>query len=122
LNARDIERVRAVLPDDFILNDHRHAGLGRLDREDYLASLAALFEQAPDVITETLYHVAVEQHGILVVAHHFGTLQAGGEFEQVYVRMALFRGGQVAAVEMFEPEDLGRARARFEELREVRGV
>jgi len=118
LNAHDIERLRAALPDDFILNDQRRTGLGRLEREDYLASLAALFEQAPDASVETLYLVAVEKHGMLVVARNFGTLQEGGEFESVYVRMALFRDGRIVRAEMFELEELDRARARFAELSE----
>jgi len=33
------------------------------------------------------------------------------------VRIMLYRGDRLVGVEMFEPEDLDRARARFEELR-----
>jgi ketosteroid isomerase-like protein len=117
VNAHDLERIRATFGDDFALHDHRRTGLGRLEKEDYLLSLAALFEQAPDVSVETLYHVAVEKHGVLVVARNFGTLRDGGDFESVYVRIMLWRGDRVVRVEMFEPEDLDAARARFEELR-----
>jgi class 3 adenylate cyclase len=117
VNAHDLERVGATLRDDFVLNDHRRAGLGRLEKADYLASLAALFEQAPDVGVETLYIVAVEAHGVLMVARNFGTLREGGEFESPYVRIMLHRGERLAAVEMFEVEELDAARARFEELR-----
>jgi ketosteroid isomerase-like protein len=113
VNAHDLERVGATLRDDFVMNDHRRAGLGRLEKADYLASLAALFEEAPDVSVETLYIVAVEPHGVLMVARNFGTLREGGEFESPYVRIMLHRDGRLAAVEMFELEDLDAARARF---------
>jgi hypothetical protein len=48
-----------------------------------------------------------------VLARNFGTLREGGAFESVYLRLTSFRGG----MEMFEPEDLDAAQARFEELR-----
>jgi class 3 adenylate cyclase/tetratricopeptide (TPR) repeat protein len=122
VNAHDIDRLRAALPDDFVLHDHRHAGLGRLEREDYLASLAALFEEAPDLSVETLYDIAVEPHGMLVVARNFGSLREGGAFEQIYVRIMLVRDDRLIGVEMFEPEDLDAARSRFEELRRAEAV
>jgi hypothetical protein len=53
------------------------------------------------------------------MGHTFGTLAGGGAFESVYVSLWLYRGGRPAALERFEPEDLDRARARFEELGEA---
>jgi SnoaL-like domain len=117
VNAHDLEGLRAVLPDDFVLHDHRRTGLGRLGAEDYLASAAALFEEAPDVTVETLHVIAVDEHGALSLGRTFGTLREGGEFESVYLRIVLHRGDRLVAIEMFEPEDLAVARARFEELR-----
>jgi ketosteroid isomerase-like protein len=118
VNAHDAERCCALLSEDFVLIDHRRTGLGQLDAADYLASLAALFEQAPDVTVETLYSVAVEAHGTLEVARNFGMLRDGGPFESIYVRIGLVRGDRLVAVEMFEAEDLEVARARFAELRQ----
>src|SRR5262249_36888545 len=66
---------------------------------------------------EPLYIVAAEKHGLLAMTHTFGTLADGGEFEQVYVSLALFHGDRFAGMELFEPERLDVARARFEELR-----
>jgi hypothetical protein len=120
VNAHDVDRLRAVLPEDFVMDDHRRTGLGRLDRETYLASVAALVEQAPDVTTELLYVVVVEEHGFFVLARNFGTLREGGAFESVYLRFAVYEGDRMGRVEMFEPEDLDVARARFEELRIAR--
>jgi hypothetical protein len=118
VNAHDLERVRATMPADFVMDDHRRTGLGRLESaEAYLASLHALVEQSPDVTVETLRVIAAEPHGLLVLARNFGTLRDGDEFESVYVRMTLYQGHTVYRAEMFEPEDLDAARARFEELR-----
>ena len=67
---------------------------------------------------ETLYTVASERHGILDVVRTFGTLvESGGEVENVYVRLALYRNGQAVRLETYELEGLDVARARFEELR-----
>jgi class 3 adenylate cyclase len=119
MNAHDLGRFRAALADDFALSDHRRTGLGRLTSPDeYVAAVAALFEQAPDIAFEPLYIVAAEPHGMLVVQRASGTLAVGGgEFEQVYALLACYRDGQIGGIEFFEPEDLDRARARFEELR-----
>ena len=52
------------------------------------------------------------------MAHSFGTLAAsGGEVESVYVRLGLYQGDRIVGMELFEPEDLDVARARFEALR-----
>jgi hypothetical protein len=50
------------------------------------------------------------------VAHIFGTLAAGGDFELAFVNLVRFEADRVVGAEAFEPEDLDRARARFEEL------
>jgi class 3 adenylate cyclase/ketosteroid isomerase-like protein len=118
MNAQDAARARAQLPDDFAYHDHRWTGLGRLGTaDDYVASLAALWEQSPDACAETLYYVADAEHASLNVGRMFGTLRDGGEFETFLVRLARFREGRFVEVEVFEPEDLELARARFEELR-----
>jgi hypothetical protein len=114
----DLERLRARLPDDFFLDDHRRTGVGRIDGADaFIESLAALFGEAPDLLAETLYSVAAGPHGILEMARMFGTLAAsGGAFESFYARLWIFAGDRLAGIEMYEPEDLDLARARFEQL------
>jgi len=116
VNAHEVERFRRVLADDFVLLDHRRTGLGQLNGEEYIASLVALVDQSPDVTVETLYTIAFEKYGVLLVARNFGTLREGGDFESVYVRIGMMRGDKVTRVEMFEPENLEVARARFAEL------
>ena len=117
LNAHDLARLRAVLPADFHFHDHRRTGVGRIgNADDYVASIAALFEQSPDVTFETLYLAAVHERGALAVARMFGTLVDGGAFESVFLRIIMHRGGRVVGAELFELEDMERARARFDEL------
>src|SRR5206468_3516123 len=97
LHDHDLERCRAALPGDFVFHDHRRLiNVGRLGSADeYLASLAALFELSSDGSFEILYIVAAEKHGSLVVGRTFGTLtEGGGEFESLYVRLARYQGDQ----------------------------
>ena len=118
LNDHDLGRMRAALPDDFFFNDHRRTGIGRVgNADDYVASIGAVFEQSPDVTTNTLYHVAVDAHGSLSVGSMFGTLLHGGEFESVFVRLNVYQDGRVIGTELFEPEELDVAQAWFEALR-----
>jgi hypothetical protein len=114
INAHDLGRVRAALPEGFAVWDRRRTGLGRVaNSEEYLASLAAVFEQSPDAFIEMLYVVEAAAHGSLSVGRWSGTLASGGPFESLHVRLIL-HGGRYA--ETFEIDDLELARARFEEL------
>jgi hypothetical protein len=114
----DLARCRAGLADGFVIHDHRRTGLGRIeDTEQYLASLAALWEQSSDAFTDTLYHVAVAPHGSISVGRLVGTLDGGGPSESLFVRLNLYAGGRCTSTELYELDDLERARARFEELR-----
>ena len=116
---RDLARVRAVLPDDYVLHDHRRTGLGRLTIDTYVASATALLEQSPDASEEDLYYVATHEHGGLSVARSYGTLASGGEFESVFLRLQVYGRGEVPGTEFFELDDLEHARARFEALRRI---
>ena len=117
MNDHDLERMRVSLPEDFEFVDHRRTGVGGIgNRDEYVASIAALIELAPDLMTDTLHHVAVAAHGSLTVGRMFGTLADGGAFEMLFVRLTLYRDGRMVRAELFEPDDLDRARARFEAL------
>jgi hypothetical protein len=114
----DVQRARAVLPDDFLLDDHRRTGLGRIEGADaYIAALTALFAEAPNVVIEPLYYLAVEPHGALAVAHTYGTLAGGGEFENVFVQLGRHSAKGIIAADLYELDELDAARRRFEELR-----
>ncbi len=116
-NAHDLERMRALLPAEFYLDDRRRTGVGRIEGVDaYLASLAALWELSGDLRSDALYTVASADHGRLMVARWFGTNAEGGDFEAVFVTLGLLRDGRPVGIEIFELDDLEAATARFEEL------
>jgi hypothetical protein len=118
VSARDVHALRAALPDDFVMNDRRRTGSGLLAGADrVVAAIAAEFEQTSEVTVELLYVVAAEKHGLLAMTRTFGTLADGGEYELVYVVLGLFQGDRYVGMELFEPEHLDVALARFEELR-----
>jgi hypothetical protein len=109
----DVGRLRAALPEDFVFDDHRRVGPGRIEGRDlFIEWMRSLFEQSSDAIVEPLYFLAVEPHAALLVAHSFGTLADGGAFENIFAQI-----WSPDTVELFELDDLDRARARFEELR-----
>ncbi len=114
---RDLARCRAALPDDFVCDDHRRTGIGRIEGADaYVASLAAIFDQTREAGFELLHVIARSDHVALSVARGHGKLRDGGEFESVYLHISHVGGGRFREVEFFELEDIDRARARFEEL------
>lgn len=114
--AHDLDRIRAALPDDFVFHDHRRTGGGRIDgADDYVAWLAALFEQSSDAIIESMYEVATAEHGVLTIGHTIGTLAEGGAFESVFVHLARFQGDRIVGAELFDIQDLDATRARLEE-------
>jgi class 3 adenylate cyclase/tetratricopeptide (TPR) repeat protein len=119
-NDHDPERLRALLPDDFYLDDRRRTGVGRITGVDaYLASLTAIWELSSDLRLEMLYTVATAEHLILYVCQWFGTNAEGGDFDAVYACLGLARGGRPAGLEIFELDELGAAQARFAELSAV---
>jgi ketosteroid isomerase-like protein len=117
-NAHDVARFRTSLGDDFVLEDHRLAGLGRIEGADaYMDSFTALWELAPDQRVEFGQWHAVAPHGVVLALRRAGTLESGGAFENEYAWLALASNGRVTHVETFEIEALDAALARFEELR-----
>jgi class 3 adenylate cyclase len=118
LNERDLVRARGGLCDDFVIEDHRRTGLGRIEGADaYIAAVAAAFELTRDARFDMLYVAASAEHGNVIVARWSGRNTEGGEFESYSVALTRYRGERVVAFEAFEPEELERALARFEETR-----
>lgn len=118
LEARDLERARAVLADDFVYHDRRRTGAGRLDGPDaYLASPRAWWELSTDAQIDALYTVAIAPHGRVVVNRMAGRNLEGGDFESFMVTLVSIRADCLAGVEIFEIDQLDAALARLEELR-----
>ncbi len=118
-NSHDRPRLRARYADDVVIEDHRHAGLGRIEGADaYLDSNVALWELAPDQRLEVGWSwPAVDRHGFVVTIRREGTVPDGGPFESEYLLLGLARNGRSTRAEFFEIDALDTALARFEELR-----
>jgi hypothetical protein len=118
-NSRDRPRLRDRAADDLVLEDHRHAGLGRIEGADaYGDSVVALWELAPDQRLEIGWSwPAVDRHGFVVTARRAGTLASGGTFESEYLWLGVGSAGRFTRSEFFEIDALDTALARFEELR-----
>ena len=118
-NSHDRPRLRARYADDVVIEDHRHAGIGRIEGADaYLDSNVALWELAPDQRLEFGWSwPAVDRHGFVVTIRREGTVPDGGPFESEYLLLGLARNGRSTRAEFFEIDALDTALARFEELR-----
>jgi ketosteroid isomerase-like protein len=117
MNARDLTRLRGVLHADFVFDDHRRTGAGRLAGVDaYLPALRALWELSRDVQIEQIREIANAPQGFVSVGRTAGVNAEGGRFESFYVSVLHARDDRVDAIELFEPEDVDAALARFHSL------
>jgi ketosteroid isomerase-like protein len=116
-NSRDRPRLRACYSDDIVVEDHRHAGLGRIEvAEAYFDSNVLLWELAPDQRLEIGWSwPAVDRHGFVVTIRREGTVPDGGPFESEYLLLGLARNGRVIRSEFFELDALDKALARLAE-------
>ena len=118
LRDRDLDRVRAALPDDYVFHDHRRMGAGRVDRRGPLRRLVrrAASQQSPDAMIEPLYFIAVEKHGDPQCRAYLRHAQRRRRRSSPSSSSSPATGSSPGA-ELFELDDLDAARARFEELR-----
>jgi len=110
--------VGGSLANEFVVEDHRHAGMGRLvGAEAYAESIAALRDLAPDSTIESGWHwLALERHGAITVMRRIGTLREGGAYEVEHLFLLTVARGRVTRLEFFELDAADAAIARFEEL------
>jgi ketosteroid isomerase-like protein len=118
-NAHDRFAYRAVFAEDLVVEDHRRAGMGRIDGADaYVQSLVALWELAPaSRVDAGRFWPACDRHGAITDVRRTGTVPDGGEFESDYLTLYTVAHGRVTRIELFEIADLAAALARFAELR-----
>jgi ketosteroid isomerase-like protein len=119
----DWETFRGCLAPDAVVCDRRApAVLGTLDRDQWVASLQALAELAPDVYGETIRIVTWNHRGRVDVTRQFGTTRDGGPFETVFARVFLTADAHIQRYEIFAVADTETAVARFAELCRVDGA
>jgi hypothetical protein len=119
----DWEAFRGCLAPAAVLCDRRTpAVLGTIDRDQWVASLQALVELAPDVVAECIRIITWSQRGRVDVVRQFGTMRDGGPFENVLIRVLVTDGAHIQRLEWFDVGDTDRALARFAELCRVDGA
>jgi hypothetical protein len=119
-NEKSAAKWRAAFTDDLVVEDHRLAGMGRIEGADaYTESVVALWKLAPVTRGEMGWRwPALDRHGAITVVHRKGTVpDGGGDFESEYLYLYLVAQGRIARIEVFEMDALDKALARFEELR-----
>ena len=116
VTRHDWEAVRGCLADDAVMWDRRALGiLGALDSDQWVESLRAAAEVAPDWDAEVMRIVRWNGSGRVQLTRMFGA-RDGGPFENLYVHVILTRGDRIWRFEYFDIADADRALARFEEL------
>lgn len=114
VNAHDLAALKATLSGDYILDDHRRTGMGRIEGVDaHVAALEAVFQLTTDWRVDLLYYLNVGPQGGVSVTRTSGFNHEGGAFESYYCTVTLVRDGKIAIFELFELEDRDKALARF---------
>jgi len=115
VGRRDWKAVRDCCTDDFETQDHRRLGLSSFGVDEYVESLRALTDLAPDLAPGSGRILAWNRHGRVFLTRTTGT-HDGGPFEHVTLVVAATRGARVRRIEVFDPVEGDRALARFAEL------
>ena len=122
-NARDWDRVRAILADDFKLIDHRPAGFGTIaGREEFIEFLKSGIELVPDrSMTITRWHSRDDQTSAntgsaAATLRAEGTDQYGGSVEWELTSAWQVLDGRIALFEPYPLESVDEAIERAQEL------
>ncbi len=109
----DREQLQASIASDAVFCDRRSPSLlGTLARDEYIESVTAFAELAPDLAAESFQILAWNERGRVDLTRRFGT-RDGGPFENFFARVFLTAGDRIQRFEMF---DADAALARFAEL------
>jgi hypothetical protein len=116
LDGHDIDRLGELLAPEFEAVDRRtNSGWGRLDREAYLTVCRQLVEDAPGSRWSCLDAVGVVP-GAAYTRYDLRGTQDGIAFNMPFLAVGEVVGAQLVRLDMFEPEDVHAAEARWAEL------
>ena len=96
--------------------DHRATGWGRLDRDQYRATIQGLIDIAPSATVRVVAIIEIRPSLGLVAMTVTGTDEGGGAFDMQTLTILGARDGKLSQFENFAIHDIGAARARFEEV------
>ena len=115
--AHDPARLRALCAADLVVEDHRRAGMRRVDGGDvHVDSIAVLCDSAVPMRVELGWSIpAIGPHGALATFRHTGDV-GGGAAGNDGLMLLLHAGSRIARIEIFEPDREAAALARFDEL------
>ena len=112
----DWETVRGCLADDAVIWDRRPLGIGAFHRDQWIDSLRALADLAPDVASEVFRILAWNRYGRVSLIRAYGSMRDAGPFENVFVAVHLIDSDRIQRYELFDVGETDRALARFAEL------
>jgi len=109
--------MRECLADDAVICDRRALGIMvEIGRDQWIDSLRALADLAPDAAIEVFRILAWNRHGRVSLSRVYGSMKDAGPFENVFVGVYLTDRERIQRYEFFDVGDTDRALARFEEL------
>jgi class 3 adenylate cyclase/ketosteroid isomerase-like protein len=118
IQERDWEALAATFAPGFVSEDHRPAGVLHFDSGDeYVASVRAVLELAPDAVLRTLHTLAIDARRMLSVTGWSGTRDGGAFDTSAVLVQSLAADGRSERFDMYGLEQLDQARARYEALR-----
>jgi hypothetical protein len=122
VQQHDWEAARRSLTPDFVLDDHRTRGLGRLDRDQWIASMEAEAALGPGLAGEVRRVLAWNRHGLVVEVRTYGGMwgsdgasDGGSPFENLFLIVFMTSGDGIRSTTPFDPTDAERALAWFAE-------
>jgi hypothetical protein len=117
-NGRDRDGMRAYLADDFHLVDHRPASAGTslASADEFLDYMQGMIELASDMFAFQTSFLAFGKRWCFYRESMNGTSTDGAGIRLEFVSAAKLVDGVFTASEVYLPEQLAEARARFEEL------
>jgi ketosteroid isomerase-like protein len=113
-NRRSLDDLHNTMAEDFDIVDHRPLSLGTVDRNVYLSSLQAIFDQSTNTRFTVIRDYGVAKHVVCFYGCVHGTTNDGGLFDNFLWMTTVERDGLMAHMEDFATRD--DAMARFAEL------
>ncbi len=117
-DAQDWDALAAVYSGDLIATDHRLVGWGEFrGPAGLVAAHRAYLELAPD-LSMRVVHLRAKARGVLAQGLWYGT-RDGGEFENLQLAVGeLDDEGQICRWDIYDPNKLAQAQARYAQIRE----
>ena len=115
-NSRDLEGALAILAEDFVYVDHNPASVGEIrTRAAALEHWQTLFELVPAIVQYGVARYEADDRRALGLSRAFGTDTFGNEIQREHIALGLVEDGKIVRIEVFPPERLDDARARYAE-------